>query len=402
MNHPPRQSGDRLPPRLFVVNQVVGPLMWQLLEAMEHRGVSCEALTGWVDCPPDRAPSFRVRRGAKLRKQPAFKRIWSWGLFTLQALWALVRRRRAPALVVTNPPLTMLTLPLLRRLTGLRYVLLFYDIYPDAMERMGMLKAGSCASRCWRRLSRRAMLRSAGVITIGERMAETLRGHLRPSDDVPIEVIPNWADTSFIRPMPRDENPFARRHGLVGKFVVLYSGAFGATHDVDSIVAAARMLQDLPEVHFVLIGGGTRREQVEKRVREAALANLTLLDFQPLETLPYSLASADCQIVCLDEGYEGISVPSKTYNALAAGSAVLAVSPPDTELTELVARHGVGRHIPPRSPEALADAVRFYYENPAALVEARAAARGLAEHRYSLDAGAEHYARYLSRTLGWR
>ena len=43
--------------------------------------------------------------------------------------------------------------------------------------------------------------------------------------------------------------------------------------------------------------------------------------------LPLSLASADCAIVRLDEGYEGVSVPSKTYQMMAAGAAILAVEP---------------------------------------------------------------------------
>jgi glycosyltransferase involved in cell wall biosynthesis len=395
------RPGDETLGRLLVINQVVGPLMRELLEDLAEAGVDGTAVAGWVDAPGGRPPRFPVWPAARLVKAPAWRRVWTWGRFTLQALWRLARTgRQCPALVVTNPPLTMLALPWLRRLVGLRYVLLVYDIYPEAMERMGMLRPDGWIARWWRGRSRASMRSAEGVITLGRKMADTLAGHLRPGDDVTIEIIPNWADTEVIRPRAKQDNPFAIEHGLVGKFVVLYSGAFGATHDTSSIIAAAGQLTDRPEVHFMLIGGGTRRAEVEREVAEADLPNLTLLDFQPLERLPLSLTVADCSIVCLDEGYQGISVPSKTYYALAAGAAVLAVSPPDTELTDLVAETRCGRHVSPRNPDRLAEAVRFYADHPQALAEARANARRAAETEYSRAVCTRRYHSILRAWLG--
>jgi glycosyltransferase involved in cell wall biosynthesis len=228
-------------------------------------------------------------------------------------------------------------------------------------------------------------------------MADTLRAHLRPGDEVPIEIIPNWADTRFIRPLDKAGNPFARRHGLADKFVVIYSGSLGATHDTESIIEAAAMLQNLPDVHFLIIGGGTRREAVAKAIDARKLSNRTLLPFQPLEELPYSLTTADCAIVCLDEGYEGVSVPSKTYYALAAGVAVLAVGGDGTELSDLVERFRCGLKIPPRSPAALAAAVRRLHDDRALLASFKAASRKAAEEHFSRAIATEHYRRYLER-----
>jgi glycosyltransferase involved in cell wall biosynthesis len=120
------------------------------------------------------------------------------------------------------------------------------------------------------------------------------------------------------------------------------------------------------------------------------LPHLTLLPLQPFRVLPYSLTAADVSIVCLDEGYEGLSVPSKTYYALAAGAAILAVSPDGTELTDLVAEHRCGLHVPPRSPDLLAQAIRRLHDDRDLLASVRAAAtaaaggfdRSLATARY--------------------
>lgn len=384
---------------LFVVNQVTGPLMRELLEDLEDYGIRCTVLTGWVDSDVEDDLRFRIVRSVRLRKFPLWKRLLTWSAFAVHAAVALVRRRNTAALVVTNPPIVPLMLPFLTRLTGLRYVLLCYDIYPDIAERMGLLAPGGRVARVWRRLSGRAMRAAQGVITLGSHMADTLRAHLPPGQTCPIEVIPNWADTRVIEPLAKTDNPFARRHGLEDKFVVMYSGSFGATHDIDSILEAADRLQDLQDVQFMLIGGGTRQREVAEQVECRGFPNVTLLPLQPFSALPFSLASADCAIVCLDEGYEGVAVPSKTYYALAGGAAILAVSPPETELTDLIAESGCGIHILPRSPDGLEKAIRTLYCDRPLLTRCRAASRAVAEKRFSRTRLTKHYERFLRQCL---
>ncbi|OPX22708.1 MAG: hypothetical protein B1H04_04645 [Planctomycetales bacterium 4484_123] len=146
--------------RLLVINQVAGPLMRELLEDLSAAGVRCTLVTGWLDAEPEQELPFEVAYARRLTKAPAWRRLWSWGLFTAQALWRATRQR-CPMVVVTNPPWPMLAMPLLRRLLGLRYVLLVYDIYPDILERMGRLSSAGCCARLWRRLSARALAAAA-------------------------------------------------------------------------------------------------------------------------------------------------------------------------------------------------------------------------------------------------
>lgn len=369
--------------RLVVINQVAGPLMVELLSDLRDAGIACRVLTGQIEAEEGQLAGVEILRGRRLIKKSATGRIWAWGLFTLQAIAQIVRFRREPILVVTNPPLVMLAMPLLRKLFGVRYAVLVYDIYPDVMERMGAVRAGGLVSRLWRRLSRNAMLRSDTVVTLGTAMARTLGGHLMPGDCCDIHVVPTWVDTRTIRPIDRADNLFAKQNALADKFVVMYSGSFGATHDIESIIEASERLSDAPDVQFVLIGGGTRWAELTRMVEQRRCGNVRLLPFQRRETLPYSLAAADCQIVALDEAYAGISVPSKTYYALAAGCALLAIGPAESELAELVKKHGCGLHIPPRRPDLLEAAIRRMRDEPALLAEMRGRARQAAEECYA-------------------
>ncbi len=380
---------------IFAVNQVVGPLFRELLEDLSEAGLAVTCLSGWVDAPPGEPLAFENLGACPLVKTPAWRRLWSWSAFALQSLIALARRRGRLALLVTNPPLVPWLAPLMRRLFGLRYVVLVYDVYPEVMVRMGMIRRGGLTDRLLSRLARRGFRRAECVITIGEEMAEAVRRYLRPEDEVTVHVIDNWVDTRFIRPLPRKENPFARREKLLGKFVVTYSGAFGSTHGIDALVDAAALCRDLTDVEFVLIGGGTQYAQIERLVAERKLSNLRLMPFQPLATLPHTLAAADVVVVSLAGDYAGVSVPSKTYYGLAAGAAILAVCGEQTELARLVERHDCGLLCPPGSGEALAECVHRLAGDRAGTRAMGRRARAAAEQHYDRKRQTEAYRQCL-------
>ena len=389
------------PPRFFLTNQAAGPLTIELLTYLHDRGIACRVLAGSLSCAPEPLAGIACHKGRQLVKHSALLRLWTWGLFTLQGIWAIIRNRREDVLVVTNPPTLLLAMPLLKRLFGVRYALLQYDIYPDIAERMGMFKPGGWIARLWRRLSRKSMLGARAVITLSPDMADVLRSHLRSGDDLPIEIIPTWVDTEAIRPRERCDNPFAREHGLVDKFVVMYAGSFGAANDIDSIIDAAGLLTDLPDVHFMLIGGGTRQAEIAERVASLGLKNLTLLPLQPLVTMPQVLPSADCQVVTLDEVYAGVAMPSKTYPAMAAGCALLAVCPPGSALTTLATGDHCGLHVLPRHPAELAAAIRRLRDDAALLKQCKERGRQLAEERSSQKPNLEKFHAVLAKGFGW-
>lgn len=53
----------------------------------------------------------------------------------------------------------------------------------------------------------------------------------------------------------------AIQHQLTEKFVVMYSGNLGITHDIESIVLTAEILKENTAIQFVIIGDGAKREK---------------------------------------------------------------------------------------------------------------------------------------------
>ena len=388
--------------KLLAVNQSTSWLFRELVESFCAHGVDVTLLAGYLERKEGQTPPFGFIQGTKLEKRPAWRRIVTWGKFALQAFVAMARHRDHFALLVTNPPLVPWLGPLAKWLFGVRYATLVYDIYPDIMVRMGMIRPQGVLHRILETLSAISHRHAECVITLGTHMRRTVLQHLRPGEAVNLHVIANWADVDHIRPMSHSENPFSIEHDLVDKFVVMYSGAFGATHDIESIIDAAEATADLPDVRFVLIGGGTREEEIRQIVADRALSNLLLLPFQPSEQVRFSLTAADCHIVSLDAQYAGISVPSKTYTALAAGATILAVTPEKTELEDLVEEKKCGAVIRPGNVEDLAAAVRRLRSDRRQLRQMQVRSREAAETEFCVEVGTAQYWEALGPLLAAR
>jgi len=73
--------------------------------------------------------------------------------------------------------------------------------------------------------------------------------------------------------------------------VVLYSGNQGRCHDVVTVMAAALLLRQHPDVLFLFIGKGPQHQRLLELAHDWALGNCRFLPYQELSDLPYTLAA---------------------------------------------------------------------------------------------------------------
>jgi len=383
-----------------VLNQSQSPVFQRMLEQLSVELGACLAFTGM----PYAVEQGRLDTQAAPRydRRSVPRRAWSWLLFAVASLVRVLRLPDRPFLLaVTNPPVLPHVAWLAHKLRGNAYGLLVWDVYPDHMVNMGLVRENGLFARLWTAMNARAMLDARVVITLGERMRETLRAQLgREAGHVRIEVIPNWADTDQVRHIPKAENPFALEHGQVDRVTVLYSGNMGTTHALETIVEAASMLQSDPRILFLLIGDGLGREKVEREVVARGLANVRLLPRQPWEVLPYSLATGDVAIVTQTPGSERLSVPSKVYSLMSAGCALIACTHEESDLARLVRDKSLGSVCAPGDARGVAEAISWLAEEPDVLAESRSRSRRVAVEQYSLQAVLPHLRDVLERAMG--
>lgn len=194
-------------------------------------------------------------------------------------------------------------------------------------------------------LDKRSCKRSACVIVPGHDLRETLVKRFGGRSVPHCEVINNWADDESVVPLPKDDPrvvDFRRKHGMEGRFVVMYSGNLGLYYDLPNILKVIARFKDRDEVLFAFVGEGAVKAELETYARDNSLCNVVFLPYQPKGLLPVSLNAADVHLVTNARGIKGVSCPSKAYGIMAANVPMIGVLEPGSEVWRIVEESGCG------------------------------------------------------------
>jgi glycosyltransferase involved in cell wall biosynthesis len=346
--------------RLLILHQffypdhsAVSQLMTDLAESLVERGLEVTAVAGRGRYNGGERLSRREEyRGIKIErawatsfgKRNIVGRLVDYLTFYVGATWRLLRVQRHDILLaLTQPPLIGLIGLLIGRLRGMRVVALVQDVYPDVAVALGTLKRQSLGTRLFDWLNRRALSGMDRIIVLGECMQKRIEEKVGAESSARIDIIHNWADGQLIRPLAAGAaNPFTLQHDLQGKFVVLFSGNFGLVNEFQTVLEAARLLREQPQIVFLFVGDGVKGDEIKKFAAEHQLENIRMLPYQPRDGLCFSLTAGDAHLTTLADGLAGLSVPSKTYASLAAGRPVLFVGDLRSASAKLVAENDCG------------------------------------------------------------
>lgn len=323
--------------KVVLVNQSTRHLMIDIANAYAEKYDEVVLFEGVIE-EYERPLDKRVKRVKIIsyNRNSGAKRILTWGIGFLQILIRLVLGYKGFEVVYfTNPPMSYFV----QLFTRKRFSVVVYDIYPDALRNIG-IKENSLVYRKWSQVNRKLYARAEKIITLSEGMANVLTKYVEKEK---VKVIPNWSFTDRFAPIPKTENPFALEHHLQDKFVVMYSGNMGYTHSVDVLLDAAEETRNNSFIHYLMIGQGAKKPLLEERVKKQGLSNVTILDLQPFDVVPFSFAVADVAMITLNEESGAVSVPGKTYDLLSVGAPLLCICPETSEMVSLTQTYDNGR-----------------------------------------------------------
>jgi glycosyltransferase involved in cell wall biosynthesis len=299
-------------------------------------------------------------------------------------------RKGDRVLVVTTPP----SLPFITAgaslLKGAGYVLLIHDNYPEILVAAAKTDEDSALVSGVNFFNRWLYKYASKIIVCGRDMAE-LTARKAAGLDVPVVTIQNWAELETVRPFPRAENSLLRELRIEDRVVFLYAGNMGYPNDLESIVWCAEKLKTDERFAFVFLGAGVKRKWLEREVSEKRLANVHLLAPRPRSEQNLFLNACDVAIVTLVKKMWGVSMPSRTYNILAAGKPILALTERDSEISKVLEEDRVGWAVPPNEPEMLLRKIFEIYERREEFAEMGKRARAAALEKYTLEIALEKY-----------
>lgn len=332
-------------PRLLLLTQYWPPEMGapqgrlsELGERLIDRGWAVEALTALPNYPtgkvfagydPRRATVEDVGRIRTIRvplvpsKGGFTKRLLSYFSFAGAASALGPRLVNKPDLLfVESPPLFLGPAAwYLAWKLGAPYVFNVSDLWPESAIRMGVVKPGA-ATKVAEALELALYRRAAAVTGQSDEILASVRDRAPTANTF---LVTNGVDPTRFG---RDKADAAAR-ALLGDApgpIFVFAGLLGLAQGLDQLLDLARDLP--PEVpgRIVLVGDGPVREALVARVAaENLVARVSFVPPQPRDRVPALLAAADAAVISLGMSIPG-AVPSKIYEAMAAGLPILLVA----------------------------------------------------------------------------
>jgi colanic acid biosynthesis glycosyl transferase WcaI len=307
-------------------------------------------------------------------------RLFHYGTYSATSFYGGLFAGRPDVIMSYSPPLPLgLSAWALSRIFRVPWALQIEDLYPDAAIAAGVMTNRTIIN-FFLGMEKFIYRRAQRISVIAKSFRQTLLAKGIPSEK--IVLIPIWADPNEIRPMDR-QNSFRRAHGLTGKFVLMYAGNIGLTSCLEDVLHAAEMLREQTDIQFVIVGEGVRKEALMTEAEARKLANVLFLPYQPREIFAEMLAAADLSLVTLNAGAALSSMPSKIFNVMASARPILAVTPPGSEIQQIVEEAACGWNVAPGSPEKLAEAIVEWKARESALIQMGQNGRACLEKNYS-------------------
>lgn len=301
--------------------------------------------------------------------------------FYLSAGWCLLSLASRGDIIVakTDPPLISVVAWLIAKLKGATLINWLQDLYPEVAVTL-QVRGMKLVSPVLRHLRNLSLRHARSNVVIGERMAQVLEKE--GVDSRKIVVIHNWVNGDDIVPIDAEHNALREAWGFQGRFVVGYSGNMGRVHDFDTIIEAAKLLDERNrDIVFLFIGGGAKQPWIEEKV--AGLSNVVFKPYQPQERLAQSLSVADVHLVSLRPELEGLIVPSKFYGVAAVGRSAIIVGDPEGEIARIVRIEDCGYVVPSSQAGVLTSCIESAYKNRVENINKGLRARCAFDHRFS-------------------
>lgn len=303
------------------------------------------------------------------------------------AAWTAWKIGPVDVVLGTTPPVFQLPPTwLLSRFRRVPFVLEVLDLWPEFAIGLGVLKNRFLI---WlARLVEWFFYRAAKHLIVNSPAYKDylVQGGIRPET---VTYIPMGVDLDLFTPDARGQE-IRERFQLGDRFVATYAGALGLANDLDTIIGAADLLRDDPQIQILIVGGGKERGRLEAEVERRGLKNVTFGGAFPKDQIGQVLAASDACIATLRDIPEfRTPFPNKVLDYMAAGRPVLLAI--DGVIREVVEAAGGGLFVQPSDPAALANAIRQLKSDPESARAMGRAGRKHIEDFYPIELQARRF-----------
>ena len=247
----------------------------------------------------------------------------SYVFFGLITAFSLIRKDYDIIFVFEPSPITV-ALPaiLLKKIKRIPLCIWVLDLWPESVSAAGNLKSDLIPNillpivKYIYEMCDLIMVSSRGFIdSISEKGVDKSK----------IKYFPQWSEDIFDKDNLISETNLKE---IIPKgFVIMFAGNIGEAQDFPSVVKAASALRRIKDLHWVVLGGGSREDWLKQSIIQNGLQeNFHLLGQFPMENVPELYSYADALFITLkDEYIFSLTVPAKLQTYLASGKPILSM-----------------------------------------------------------------------------
>lgn len=196
------------------------------------------------------------------------------------------------------------------------------DIWPDAMRSGGGMKNEWILGWVDNRV-KKIYARCTKILISSKRFTESIL----PKGDFAdkIEYFPNWSEDIL------SMNQTYEIPRLPDGFNIMIAGNLGKSQNLDAVAEAMLAMKDTPEVKWLFIGDGSRKQWLDNFIKDNGLEEIAYTYGRfPFEAMPAFYKAADAMLVTLRGGFPhlGMVVPARLQSYMSAGKPVLAMIGP--------------------------------------------------------------------------
>lgn len=239
---------------------------------------------------------------------------------------------------------------------GKKCVMYCMDLWPASLA-AGGLKESNPIYKFFGRVSRKLYNRADRILITSQMFREYLeKEHGVPGEK--IEYLPQYASSQF------DEIPSTKDKDT---FDLLFAGNVGAAQSLDTMLEAAKILQnrevDGKPLKWHIVGDGSELDNLKAMAKRLELDNVIFHGRHPASEMPKFYAMADAMIVLLTADRNiSRTLPGKVQTYMAAGKPILAAA--NGETPQIIEQAKCGYCSPAEDSKAFAKAVEMFINDP--------------------------------------
>ena len=296
------------------------------------------------------------------------------------------------------PPFVPTIAFLASRMRGVPYAIKLTDLASEAATSLRIMQNKGKLAKLARKIEMFNYKHATGISVLCPAFKENLIRNGVPEKK--ISIVPDWADTKAIHPLPC-ENGFRRRTGISkDRYVALHIGNMGLKQGLDTVVEAAKISEASSNgILWLLVGDGEERRRLEQLAAGYNLLTLRFLPLQPSGAFLEVLASADVLILSQRANITDTVIPSKLLTYMAAGRPIIASVNSVSETARRIREAECGLIVEPENPLALVEAIQDLRGASAKAKCLGANGRSYVEQYFSKEAILKHYAHFMNNVF---